>query len=423
MTQDSDVKLSRRGLETPWGQVRVLDLTWMAAGPIVTTFMSHLGADVVKVESRRRLDLMRIANRSYGWADDDNIETSAIFNELAAGKRSIALDLKTKDGCRLVRELALHADVLVENMRPGKVESLGLGYDSLSKENPGLIMCSMSASGRGANQEMPGYAPIFWAEGGAAWMSGYPDGDPVYVRGPVDLHAGAFSAFGLFAALIERESTGVGRYVDCSGVEAVAALVGVDILASAAGIEDHGRSGNEALPYAPNGVYPAVGDYRWIAISVRDDDDWSALARVLEFDEEDASRYAKRDERWDGGAELDRLISAKTSSWDAPTLVAKLNEAGVPAVLSRTLEDALEDPSLHRRGSWVELDHQRIGKQNIAGLPWRITGFAGSSPGSEAERVRPGAPLLGADTRDVLSEWLGLSADDLDDLEAREIFV
>jgi len=402
---------------SPWSQLKVLDFTWMMAGPVITTFLSNLGAEVVKVESRNRLDLMRMANKSYGWADDDDIETSPIFNELAVGKRSIALDLKTEDGRKLARDLALRADVVVENMRPGKIESLGLAPESLRQENPGLIMCSMSAYGRGPEQDMPGYAPIFWAEGGGAWNSGWPEGDPTYVRGPVDLHAGAFAAFAVFAALLERDRTGAGCHIDCSGVESVAAAVGIEILGAAYGAPDLGRQGNAAPPYFPNDVFPVIGDYRWVAISVRDDNDWINLARVLNLPQHERDRFANVGARRHADQEVNELVSESTSKWEASELVASLLQAGVPAAISRTLEDALEDRTLRDRGFWKVLNHERIGEQTIAGLPWNTEGLSRQSLDTR------GAPVLGADTDDVLREWLKLSDDEIEQLRSRGTFI
>ena len=210
--------------------LKVLDFTWAAAGPVATTYLSFLGADVVKVEHGSRPDLMRVSDRQYGYGAVRSYNESPLFNELASGKRSIDLDLRQPGDLQTAVDLAAVADVVLENMRPGKFEKLGLSYQRLSELNPRLIMCSVSATGRSSAAGPPGYAPVFWAEGGGAWLTGWPERPPGLVRGPVDLHAAAFACLGILSLLRRREITGAGGYLDTSAVEAVAAVVGAQLI-------------------------------------------------------------------------------------------------------------------------------------------------------------------------------------------------
>jgi benzylsuccinate CoA-transferase BbsF subunit len=394
--------------------LRVLDLTWAAAGPTITSFLVNLGADVVKVETGSRPDVLRIANRSFGWIDDPSTEASGAFNEMGAGKRSVAVDLRTAEGRGIARRLAAAADVLVENMRPGKIEQLGLSYEELSAENPGLVMCSLSGSGHQDGEPLPGYAPIFWAEGGAAWFCGWPDQVPNYMRSPIDLHAGAFGFLGIMTALYERHETGRGAYVDCSAIETIAWCLQDELVAAAQGFERAGRSGNDREPFAPHDVYPCLGDDEWIAIAVADDGEWLRLCDVLGLASlARDSRFDRTPERWSNRDALWPEIADRTSRWDAGELAASLTEACVPAARMARLVDLFADPGLRSDGVWATTEHPVIGGQDLVGLPFVIDG-------SPRHTGRP-APLLGAHTESVLTEWLGLSGSEIDALRVGKV--
>jgi crotonobetainyl-CoA:carnitine CoA-transferase CaiB-like acyl-CoA transferase len=394
--------------------LRVLDLTWAAAGPTITSFLVNLGADVVKVETGSRPDVLRIANRSFGWIDDPSTESSGAFNEMGAGKRSVAIDLRTSEGRGIARRLAAAADVLVENMRPGKIEHLGLSYEELSAENPGLIMCSLSGSGHQDGEALPGYAPIFWAEGGAAWFCGWPDQVPNYMRSPIDLHAGAFAFLGIMAALYERQETGRGAYVDCSAIETIAWCLQDELVASAQGFERTGRSGNDREPFAPHDLYPCRGDDEWIAIAVTDDGEWARLCDVLELDLLAGDpRFDRKPQRWSNRDVLWPEIADRTSGWDAGQLAARLTDCSVPAARMARLVDLFADPGLRSDGVWATTEHPVIGSQDLVGLPFVIDG-------SPRHTGRP-APLLGAHTDSVLAGWVGLASSDIEALRAGNI--
>jgi benzylsuccinate CoA-transferase BbsF subunit len=393
----------------PLAGLRVLDFTWAAAGPTITCFLGNLGADVVKVESGSRFDILRIANRTFGWIDDPSTERSGAFNEMASGKRSISVDLRTAEGRRLARRLAATADVVIENMRPGKIEELGLSYDELSAENPGLVMCSLSGSGHQDGEPLPGYAPIFWAEGGAAWFTGWPEHVPNYMRSPIDLHAGAFAFLGVMAALYERQETGRGAYVDCSAIETIAWCVQDELVAAGAGLDRPGRSGNDREPFAPHDLFPCNGDDEWIAIAVTDDGEWARLCEVLEVGHlAHDERFADQGRRWSTRAALWSELAAHTRRWEAEALAQRLTDAEVPAARMARLVDLFNDAELRSEGVWAPTQHPVIGAQDVVGLPF-VVGGASRHTG------RP-APLLGEHTGQVLEEWLGLDAAEIDEL-------
>jgi crotonobetainyl-CoA:carnitine CoA-transferase CaiB-like acyl-CoA transferase len=382
----------------PCAGLKVLDLTWAAAGPVVTTYLTFLGADVVKVEHSARPDLMRVSDKQYGYGNDRGINDSPLFNELAADKRSIELDLNDPEDLALATELALKADILVENMRPGKIEKFGLSYERLSKLNPGLIMCSVSATGRSSVEGPPGYAPIFWAEGGGAWMTGWPDRNPGLVRGPIDLHTAAFACVGVLSLLRQRTLTGRGGYLDCSAIEAVASTVGVHLMEAQCLGGEPVRSGNEQADLLINDVFPTSGVDQWVALSVHDEREAAVLVAILneEFGSEIGLADILGEDAW-------TRLAAVTSSLDGARLQARLLDAGVACAVSTSMLKAMSDEGLVARGALQPIEHDTIGTQVIIGLPWQVNGVA--YPIS-----RP-APKLGADKSKVVSEWLGREAE------------
>ena len=325
----------------PLEGLRVLDFTWAAAGPIATSIMAFLGADIAKVEHRSRPDLMRVAQKQYGYAEDDDLDASPAFQELAAGKRSIELDLKNPEDRALAFEMASVADVLIENMRPGKIEEMGLSYEAVSAVNPRIVMCSQSATGRCEGTGIPGYAPIFWAEGGGAWLTGWPDARPGVVRGPVDFHAAAFACLGTLAMLEQRARTGVGGYVDCSAIETVSLCFGPELLEAAVTGVDVTRRGNALPGYLVNDVFPCYGYDEWIALSIRGEEEWAVVVGELGIDGVDQGASA---------AERYAAIAEATVRWDPSRLEARLTRRGIPAARSLSLRAAIGDAAPREPG-------------------------------------------------------------------------
>jgi benzylsuccinate CoA-transferase BbsF subunit len=379
---------------SPYLGLKVLDFTWAAAGPVVTTYLAFLGADVVKVEHAARPDLMRVSDKQYGYGNDRGINDSPLFNELAADKRSIELDLNNSRDLGVAMELALSADIVVENMRPGKIEKFGLSYDRLAESNPGLIMCSVSATGRSAVAGPPGYAPIFWAEGGGAWMTGWPDANPGLVRGPVDLHAAAFACLGVLALLRRRAKTGKGGYLDCSAIEAVASTVGVHMLEAQCDLPEPVRGGNACSGVLVNDVFPCAGDDQWIALTLNNEAEAASAATVLR-----SAFQVKITVEDICGAEGWNALSAVTRQFDGTLLTERLSAAGLACTSSMSMLRALEDLGLFERKALQTVDHDTIGKQVVIGLPWMVDG--------QPYEIHGCAPKLGADRDAVIKQWLG----------------
>ena len=269
----------------PLEGVRVADFTNMAAGPYATLMLSLLGADVIKVESQARLDIGRRPHPLYGRFDVPN------FDHLAGHKRSITLNLKEERAAQLARELVAASDVAIENFRPGVMGRLGLGWDDLKAVNPRLVMVSLSAYGQhGPDSHRPGYAPIFAAEGGLGYMSGYPDGAPGEIRNQMDHEAGLIAALLSLAMLEQRDRTGAGAFADLAAREVAAMLVGESIVQTIAD-GDAPRVGTGHEQWAPHGVYPAAGEDAWIAIAIRSDEEWERFVELSGHQSFDRPQY------------------------------------------------------------------------------------------------------------------------------------
>ena len=384
----------------PLEGVRVADFANMAAGPYCGLMLALLGADVIRVESRARLDIGRRPHPLYGRFDVPD------FDHLAGHKRSITLNLKDERGARLARELAAVCDVAIENFRPGVMDRLGLGRDDLRAVNPRLAMVSLSAYGqRGPDSGRPGYAPIFAAEGGLGRMSGYPDGPPGEIRNQMDHQAGQIAALLAVALLERRDRTGAGGYADLAAREVAAMLVGESIAqALAAGESPRIGAGHEQ--WGPHGVYPARGEDAWIAVAVRSDEEWARLAALDGLEALRRPEYAAAAGRLAAREAIDAALGAWTAGQDGRELAARLQAAGVAADVSMTAADLAADPHLRARGAIVRLRHPRYGERLTPGAPWRF----GTTPDVRYANWSPG---LGEHNEEVICGLLGHGPDEL----------
>lgn len=375
--------------------VRVLDFTWAAAGPYATLLLGFLGAEVIKVESTRRID----PARSGFLARYEGTDHSPIFNELNLNKRSLQLDLTRPEGLGIARRLAAEADVVVENFRPGVLARLGLGVDELSAANPRLVIASSSANGStGPDAKAAGLASIFAATGGLSVQTGYADGPPTEVGDPVDYRSGAALAVAVLAALVHQARSGEGQYVDLSSREVVIASSPDAVLAHEVGASRPPRLGNGHEEFAPHDVY-ACADDGWLALAVGTDDEWLALCDVLERPDW-VERFSSAQARRLGTTEIDAAIAAWAKPRSAREAAAVLQQAGVPANMVLTFADLATDEHLAARGVFVEIDHPELGRQRVMRAPWLFS--------TDLADVRRPGPLLGADNAAVLSRFSDL---------------
>ena len=394
--------------------VRVADFSWVWAGPYSTLLLTFLGAEVIKIESRKRIDQTRQGSITTG-DDFEGFNASPIFNNANLNKKSVSLDLKSPEGVELAKRIVAESDVVVENMRAGVMDKLGLGYEALKAVKPDIIMVSSSGFGAyGPYGHYAGYAPIFASFGGLAYLTGYEDGEPNTMSGVMDLRVGTISAYATLAALLRRQKTGEGQYIDLSSSECVSSLIGSELMEFTMNGTSPSRCGNQDAIMAPHNVYRCQGDDKWISIAVGSDEEWRALKGVMgnpawAEDRDLDSMYG----RWQRRAELDERMSQWTVHYTDYDLMHLLQDAGVAAMPSLCAEEILSDPHVKARGKLLEVEHPVMGKKVVISPPWKL---------SETPAViRSASPLLGEHNNEVFGGLLGLSQDEIDRLAKEEV--
>ncbi|MGK2850829.1 MAG: CaiB/BaiF CoA transferase family protein [Candidatus Limnocylindrales bacterium] len=401
----------RPGLgRAPLAGIRVLEFGWFAAGPYAAMLLAMLGAEVIKIESRRRIDGFRLG--VYGPTTGH--DASPTFNALNMNKQSVLLDIATDRGRDLALRLAAKSDVVMDNFRPGVMDKLGLGPAALLRHHPGLVVASESAGGSaGPEHGYPGFASVFSALSGLGYMSGYPDGPPVEIKESNDLRVATMFAVSIMAALRLRDRTGLGMFDDLSARETLSTMVGEAFVEYAITDRVPERHGNEDRSMAPHGVYRCLGVDAWISIAIGDADEWLGLCRALERPDLAIPALATVESRRARAEEIDRAIEAWTAVLPAAVAAETLQAAGVPAVPSYTNRDLFGDAHLRRRGVWTELHHEHLGEVWAIGLPVRFHGMR--------RRALTPAPLLGADTDGVLHRVLGLSSAEIGEISDADV--
>jgi benzylsuccinate CoA-transferase BbsF subunit len=373
----------------------VLDFGWAWAGGVVGSVLADFGADVVKVESRARLDPMRMDRPLLH--EENAIEQGSLHQSVNRNKRSIAIDITQPRGAELVRELALTSDVMVENLSPGALDRHGLGYAELAAGNPRLVYLSLGAVGRdGPLRGIRSYAPVITALAGLDALTGYP-GERILglQQGIADPNASLHGVLAVLAALAERDRSGKGQLVDVSQLESLVSLIGGHVVALQLGADVDRAIGDRDTAAAPHGVYPAAGDDAWVAIACTGDPEWSALREVIGDPEwarapelaSAAGRLARVDE-------LDARIGEWTATRDRWDIAQRLQARGVPAAPLLDTADRFADDHLQARGIYASVDHPILGSEMIYGVPWRLS----RTPGLSARR---GAAPRTAHARDT----------------------
>ncbi len=401
----------------PLQGVRVLDFTWVWAGPYATMLLAMLGAEVIKVEGPEWLDLGR---RSIVWplAEPEPLEIpinqGASFNSINMSKLGVTIDLGKAAGVDLVRRLVQISDVVVDNMRAGTMERLGLGYQALREVNPSIIVLSSTGRGsQGPERHYAGYATIHCAVGGSAQITGYPDEPPSTTTGDVDLMNATASAYAIVAALHHRARTGEGQFIDYSQCEGVTSLIGEVLLDYEMNGRSPGRAGNRDQRMAPHNLYACWGVDRWVALAVETDEEFAALVRVIGRSELAGDpRFADAASRKAHEAELDDLIEEWTRPRDRDRVVELFCAAGLAAAPSHDAEELIRSPHLRQRGAFVEVDHPEVGRREFVGPPWKM---------SDYEPPVSHAPLLGEHNDEVFRELLGLTDSTLAELRRQGV--
>jgi formyl-CoA transferase len=375
--------------------VRVLELGQLIAGPFCGQLLGDMGAEVIKLEPPGVGDAMRDWGRGLPvW-----------WSVIARNKKSATLDLRAPRGQQLLKDLVGHADILIENFRPGTMEKWGLGYDTLAAVNPRLIMVRVSGFGQtGPYAQRAGYGSIGEAMGGIRYLAGDPDRPPVRVGLSIgDSLAATFACVGALSALHHRERTGVGQVVDSAIYEAVLAMMESTIPEYSEGGLIRERSGAILPKTAPSNVYPTRGG-EMIVMGANQDSVFSRLCDAMGQPElaRDA-RYVDHIARGEHQLELDQRIAAWSIGFDADALLDRLTEFGVPAGRIYRAPEMLADPHFQARRTIVDVPHPQFKNLKMQDVFPRMS----ATPGS----VRWPGPPLGAHNDEVYGELLGLSVE------------
>lgn len=387
--------MTQRKRGGPLQGVRVVELTKVWAGPYVGKLLSFLGAEVIRVESLESLDV----TRTFGVAD---INKAPGFQAVNPQKLSVQIDMKQPQGIALLKDLLARADIVVENLRPGAVRRLGLGYEAVRQVKPDIVYVSMGMWGsEGPLAYQTGYAPCFAALGGVSLLVGYEGEAPAGMNVRyADSTFGAAAAYAATVALLHRRRTGVGQFVDVSAVECMTSMIGDTVMESLLkGTVPLGR-GNRHPDMAPHGVYPCR-EGEWISIAAAGDADWARLCEAMgQPGLAQDTRFRDLAARKAAEDELDRRLAAWTAGRDAAGLAAELQGRGLAAARSQSSVDLVADPHLWGNGFFREVHTSEGETRSIVGPSWKMTREAA---------IGAAAPRLGEHNAYVLGEILGLS--------------
>jgi len=385
--------------------IGVVEFGSYAAGPHVGKMLANFGATVIHVESFARPDGFRMQYPPYKDRKP-GINGGGCFAYFNDSKLGITLDLKNPQGVSLARKLCKWGDIVIENMRPGVIARLGLGFDALRTDHPGLIMLSTCNMGQtGPRADTPGFGSQLTALAGICGLTGERGGLPTLLYGPyIDFIASTLGAVAVLAALEQRRRTGAGAHIDISQYEAGLMFLAGPLLDYHLTGRIAERAGNDDPDAAPHGAYRCEGD-GWIALSCWSDEEFEALAAAIGRPEWACDApYATLADRKIAADKIDAGISAWTREREAAAAAEILQRAGVHAHPVNTMADLFTDPQLVARRHWHRRHHAVIGEHAYCGPAFRLS----ETPGE----VTAAAPLLGADNDKVFREILGLSEPD-----------
>lgn len=385
--------------------VRVLDLTWVYAGPICTQLLADQGAEVIKLESERSMDVGR-AGGPWLHGMNTSPDGGGGFTRLNRNKRAITLNLKQPEGKELFKQLVAESDVLVNNYTAGTLKRFGLGWDVLRDINPRFIMCECSGMGQtGPYAGHAAYGQTLLALAGAYDLTGYPDSHPVMPAYTyADFASPTVAAFAVASALIWRQQSGLGQYIDLSQFEVTASLLAEAQFEYLINGTERTREGNAEPGCLVHNVFRCAGDDAWCAIVVRTPDEWSTF-RAIAGD-------SRLPETIDPAGDIDlleALIEEWTESRTSSEVMEMLQAAGVEAARIQNTADIVDgDPHILERGYFETYEHVLGDQVRVDGVPFKMS--------LTPAHVRKPGPTYGGDNDYVFGEILGLSAERINNL-------
>ena len=401
----------------PLENIRVTDVTNSWSGPYTANLLGSLGAEVIKVESIQYLDTWRgggvaLAVQETRW------ERSPLWNSVNTNKLGITLDLTRPRGVEIFKKLVKISDIVTENYTTRVMKSFGLDYPVLMEINPKIVMISLPAHGStGPWKDYTGYAVSIEQMAGIPQLTGYPDGPPTMSgAGFTDAVSGANGMMAVMFALLHRQMTGKGQYIDLSQIEAATSIIGDAIVDYSMNKRVQPRRGNRHPSMAPHGYYRCKGDDLWAGIAVSSDEEWQQFTKAIGSPQWVwEERFADMVSRWHNQDELDRLVEEWTLQHDHYEVMNTLQKAGVAAGAVLTSAELLTDPHLKERGTFQVLDRAVVGTHTypVPSAPEKLS--------KAPVTIRHPAPLLGEHNNYVLGELLGISEEGIKSLADDQI--
>jgi crotonobetainyl-CoA:carnitine CoA-transferase CaiB-like acyl-CoA transferase len=391
----------------PLDHIRVVDLSRVLSGPYCTMMLADMGAEVLKIERPEEGD----DTRAFGPPFQNG--ESAYFISINRNKKSIVLDLKSPRAIELVRSMIAKADVVVENFRPGAAHKLGLGYEDVRELNERIVYASISGYGQAGRPEFfgkPGYDLVIQGISGLTSLTGAPDGPPYkYGTSIADLMAGICAFQGILLALLAREKSGRGQYIDVSMLDAQVSLLTFQAQRYFMCPDKvPGRMGNQHPTIAPYETFETVDGY--LNLAVGNDSLWEKYCKVIGQPELIGHElFRTNGDRVRNRAELLRILGPIMRQRTTEDWVKILEKAAIACGPINTLDKALNHPQLQARQMVTELEHPMVGLMKTLGIPMKLS----DTPGA----VRTAAPTLGQHTVEVLRDFLGLSSAEIETLK------
>jgi len=396
--------------------VKILQFAWVAAGPLSIQPLADQGATVVKVESQERLDPARLMAPFKDGIP--GVERSGLFASIERNRFSLALDLQHPRSRDVTRRLVKWADIVVENFRPGTMDEMGLGYEETRILRPDIIYVHASIQGQtGPHCRQPGFGIFATALGGITALTGWPDRAPVLpFDGYVDFILPRFASVVTMAALDYRRRTGKGQEIDIAQLESAMQFIAPVLLDYSVNAKDQERMGNACAHAAPHGVYPCLGEDRWVAITVSSDEEWASFCKACGHGEWFTdSRFATLLSRKHHEAELDQLVAGWTVNLTNQEVMLQIQDNGIPAGMVEDGHDMLNDPQLRNRPAFWWKEHPVLGEMVHCAELFRLS--------DDCEEARRAAPVLGEHTELVCTRFLGMSKEEFIDLRSTGVFV
>ena len=382
--------------------LKVVEVVGYAAGPWIGKLLANYGATVIHIEARDRPDGFRLQYPPYPQGKK-GINRSGCFSYFNDSKYDVTIDVKKPGGLELARMLAEWADVLIENMRPGVIDRIGLGYEHLKKTNPDLVFMSTCNMGQtGPRAATGGFGSQLSALAGFCGLTGEAEGTPQLLYGPyIDFVAALVGTPLILAALDRRQKTGEGCFIDVSQYECGAFFLAGSLFDYHANGKVIERNSNADAVACPHNAYPCKGDDQWIALSCWSDAEFRTLAKLAGQKWAADKRFKTAAQRRKNTAALDKAIAAWTKKQKVETLVETLQAAGLRAYNVNTCADLFEDPQLTHRKTWRVRKHPEI--------DYQAHYFPGFDLSEQPGEVTAPAPTIGQDNEIVFRQYLGLS--------------